>query len=89
MNVICLEEETFYLLVEKVVMRMMEIIPNKQDKWISDKEAMHKLRITSKTTLQKLRNQGKIRFTQPQKKIILYDPDSITRYLEKHARNTF
>jgi hypothetical protein len=43
------------------------------DKWISDDEAMRKLRITSKTTLQKLRDEAKIRFTHPEKKLILSD----------------
>ncbi|MEZ2413922.1 helix-turn-helix domain-containing protein [Muriicola sp. E247] len=52
-------------------------------------EAMHILRIKSTTTLQKLRDEGKIRFSQPQKKIILYDRDSLNVYLENHARETF
>lgn len=43
---------------------------------------MHAMNIKSKTTLQKLRDEGKIRFTQPQKKIILYDRESIEQYLE-------
>jgi hypothetical protein len=47
-----------------------------EDKWISPEKAMEKLRIKSKTTLQKLRDEGRIRFTQPDKKIILYDSDS-------------
>ena len=83
MEVICLEDEAFYALFEQVVQRI------KEDKWISPEEAMQKLRITSKTTLQKLRDEGKIRFSQPEKKLILYDIDSIYLYLEKHAKNTF
>jgi len=47
------------------------------------------LRITSKSTLQKIRDEGKIRFSQPEKKIILYDLDSINEYLNKHAKSTF
>ena len=50
---------------------------------------MKRLNITSKTTLQKFRDEGKIRFSQPEKKIILYDTDSINDYLDKHAKNTF
>ncbi|MEP7218857.1 MAG: helix-turn-helix domain-containing protein [Bacteroidota bacterium] len=50
---------------------------------------MRLLNIKSRTTLQKLRDEGKIRFSQPQKKIILYDRDSIEAYLQKHAHNTF
>ncbi|MBK7856636.1 MAG: helix-turn-helix domain-containing protein [Bacteroidetes bacterium] len=89
MKVICLEEEAFYELVEQVVARIKDKTSTKEDKWISDEDAMQLLNIKSKTTMQKLRDQGKIRFTQPQKKIILYDRDSINEYLEKHARETF
>lgn len=89
MNVICLEDEAFYALIETVLNRVKVQNNLQEDKWISDEEAMRKLRITSKTTLQKLRDEGKIRFSQPAKKIILYDTDSINEYLEKHAKNTF
>jgi len=61
----------------------------KEDKWISGQEAMKKLRITSKTTLQKMRDEGSIKFAQPEKRIILYDADSINEYLNRHTRNTF
>ncbi|MBN8698714.1 MAG: helix-turn-helix domain-containing protein [Chitinophagales bacterium] len=89
MEIICLEEAAFYKLVEQVVERLKGSQGGKKDKWISDEEAMELLNIKSKTTLQKLRDEGKIRFSQPQKKIILYDRDSIDEYLEKNARNTF
>ncbi len=86
---ICLEDDAFFALIEEVVDRISEKEGVKQDKWISGKEAMHKIRITSPTTLAALRNSGKIRYTQPEKKIILYDNDSIDEYLEKHAKETF
>lgn len=89
MQVICLEDEAFYQLVEQVVLRIKEKQHITGDKWISAEEAMQKLRISSKTTLQKLRDEGKIRFSQPERKLILYDVDSIYGYLEKHAKNTF
>jgi len=89
MQVICLEEPAFYALIEQVILHIKEKNTITEDKWISGEEAMVKLRITSKSTLQKLRDEGKIRFSQPQKKIILYELDSINDYLEKHAKNTF
>ena len=89
MNVICLEDDAFYALVEKVISRIKEVKGVSEDKWVSGEEAMQKLRITSKTTLQKLRDEGKIRFSQPEKKIILYDTDSINEYLEKYSNETF
>lgn len=89
MQVICLEEAAFYALVEQVVARLKEAHGEEKEKWISDQQAMQLLNIKSKTTLQKLRDEGKIRFSQPQKKIILYDRDSIDTYLQQNARNTF
>ena len=89
MNVICVEEKAFYELFDKVVAYLEEKKPGHQPKWIDGSEAMQLLNISSKTTLQKLRDEGKIRFSQPQKRIILYDRDSINEYLDSHAQNTF
>lgn len=89
MEVICLEEKAFYALVEQVVDRLKQSTDQNKDKWLSDDQAMRLLNVKSKTTLQKLRDEGKIRFTQPQKKIILYDRDSIYTYLDNHAQNIF
>ena len=88
MEVICLETNAFYALVEEVVDKLME---QRQEKpqWLSGEEAMEMLKITSKTTLQKLRNEGKIRFSQPMKKLVLYDRESILAYLEANAKETF
>ena len=35
------------------------------------------------------RDEGKIRYSQPEKKIILYDVDSINDFLEKNSKDTF
>ena len=85
MEVICLEEAAFFELIDKVVERIKQRESITEDKWISGEEAMHRLRITSKTTLQKLRDEGRIRFSQPEKKIILYDSQSINSYLEENS----
>lgn len=89
MEVICLEDKAFYALLEQVVQHIKDKYSIKNDKWISAEEAMRKLRISSKTTLQKFRDEGMIRFSTPAKKIILYDLDSIEEYLEKNAKETF
>lgn len=90
MNVIALEEEAFYQLYAKLAADIKQQLGAKRrDKWIDGEEAMQMLRIKSKTTLQKLRDEGKIRFSQPEPRIILYDSDSIDAYLDKHAKNTF
>jgi Helix-turn-helix domain len=89
MQVICLQDTAFYALVEEVVDKINAKQNIQTDKWISAEEAMGKLRITSNTTLQRLRDEGEIRFTHPMKKVILYCAKSIDEYLEKHAKNTF
>lgn len=89
MEVICLEDRAFFALLDKVITRVREKHEVKEDRWISGSEAMKKLRITSKSTLQKFRDSGVIRYSQPEKKIILYDVESINEYLDKHAKETF
>jgi len=89
MEVICLEETAFYTLVEQVVERIIDKQGSQNDKWVSHETAMQLLNVKSKTTLQKLRDEGKVRFSQPQKRVILYDRDSINHYLEQNAKDTF
>jgi hypothetical protein len=89
MEVICLESEAFYSLVEKVIDHIKEKNNITHDKWIDGETAMQILGIKSKTTLQSMRDNGLIRYTQPKKKIILYDRDSIMDYLDRNAQFTF
>ena len=88
-NIICLQSNAFYRLLDEVVQHINNTHKLAPKKWLLTDEAMELLGISSKTTLQNLRDTGKIRFSQPQKKIILYDIDSIHTYLEQNARNTF
>jgi len=60
-----------------------------QQKWIKDAEAMELLGITSKSTLQKYRDEGKLRFSQMSKKIILYDRESINEFIESKVKEPF
>ena len=90
MNVICIEEKAFYSLLDKMfkyVQSQMEM--DTSDKWIDKQEAKRLLRIKSDTTLQKLRDEGQIRYSQPERKHILYYRDSINDYLEVHAKEPF
>ncbi len=89
MEVIIFEDRAFWALLEEVINHFKEQQILKAEKWLTAQEAMKLLNIKSKTTLQKLRNEGKVRFSQPVKKIILYDRESINRFLESHARKTF
>ena len=40
MNVICLEDEAFYQLIEQVIQRIKDTNGVKEDKWLSPEEAM-------------------------------------------------
>ena len=89
MNVICLHDKAFYALLDEVVERIKEKEGIKEDKWISGDEAMELLNVKSKSTMQKLRDEGRIRFSQHHRNIILYDRGSLLQYLEDHAKETF
>ena len=89
LNIICLESEAFHALIDEVVERINKEQKLEADEWISDEEAMKILRISSKTTLQKYRDEGKIRFSQLGRKSILYDRQSLMDFIETNARDTF
>jgi hypothetical protein len=89
-EIICIESEAFYKLIDEVVQHVKKDLPQQSpDKWISADEAKKMLRIKGRTTLQKMRDEGRIRFTQPQPKVILYDADSIREYLEDFVYEPF
>lgn len=88
-KVICLESAALYQLVEEIVERLSNQQPPESDSWINDKQAMKMLGITSRTTLQKFRDEGSIRFTQPSRRVILYDRQSILEFLDLKAKDTF
>jgi hypothetical protein len=89
LDIICLESKAFYALIEEVVQRIKETNSIERENWISDVEAMQLLHISSKTTLQKYRDEGLIRFSQPSKKVILYDRSSILDFLNSNAKEKF
>jgi len=89
MEVIMIESESFYKLVKTVVERIRAEHNITENRWISTAEAMQKMGITSKTTLQRYRDEGLIKFTSPGGKIILYDLQSIYQFLEKKSSKTF
>ncbi len=88
MQVICLQDEALYKLVDEVLARYAQKQAVKEDRWVTEEIAMQKLNVKSKTTMQNYRNEGRIRYTQPDRKIILYDLKSIYEYLDKHAKDT-
>jgi hypothetical protein len=89
MEVITIESDSFYKLVTMVVERLKAEHNIKENRWISAADAMEKMGISSKTTLQRYRDEGAIKFTSPGGKIILYDVESIYEFLEKKSHQTF
>jgi hypothetical protein len=88
MEVITIETKAFYRIIEEIVKRL-EKVQKQPNRWISEKDAMSLLGIRSKTTLWKLRSEGKISYTAPSRKLLLYDRESIMAYLEEHRFETF
>ena len=89
MKVILIDEDAFFELFDRVLEHVNDKLDQKEKKWFSPKEAMKELGISSPTTLQRYRDEGKIRYSQPSRKIILYDPISIQEFLESKSKNTF
>ncbi|MGY4538179.1 hypothetical protein ACVW0P_002599 [Mucilaginibacter sp. UYNi724] len=89
LEIICLESEAFFKLLDEVIKRLKPGQSDTSDRWISGPEAMRMLRIKSKATLQKMRDEGVIRFSHPEKRIILYDVESINAYLEDFVYEPF
>lgn len=89
MDVICFEDKAFYEMLDLLYQRYKTENGVKEEKWITGELAMRRLGISSKTTLQKFRDEGRIRFVPITPKNFLYDNDSINAYLEDNACNTF
>jgi len=89
-NIICLESDAFYALIQEVLNKVT--LPEQitqEDNWIDIDATMKLLKFRSKTTLQKLRDSGKIRFSKLGTKHILYYKPSIIAYIESNSKDTF
>lgn len=89
MNIISIEDKALVSLVDEVVKQVKGKLDEESWKWVKPNVAMKLLGITSRTTLQQLRDEGEIRYSHPRKRIIMYDRHSINDFLERHAKDTF
>jgi hypothetical protein len=88
-HTICLQSDAFYSLLDEVVAHIdTKFNLGKEHRWITGDEAMTLLNI-GRVTLQKYRDEGRIRFSQHDRKNILYDRSSILEFIEKHAKEKF
>ena len=92
MEVIVLNSEAFEQLKREfktyVAQAVADVLANKkmheQSDWIAIDEAMTLINFKSKTSWQKLRNSGSIKFSQFGRKI-MYSKSSILQYLNKNT----
>ena len=89
-NFIIIKESNLLDLAGKLITHF-EKLQGKEHKevWIDTVDAKRLLGLKSDTSIFNLRTQGKIEFSQPSRKVILYKRDSILAYLEKHSHKTF
>lgn len=87
LKVITMESEAFYALMEEVIQR---VGAQKPPRWIREQEAMELLGIKSKSHLWSLRTNLKIEYFQDEDhpKLIMYDRESIERYLKSNMKKS-
>ena len=83
LKVICLETEAYYKLIQEMI-NVIKDQDQQEELWVDGKTAMSILKISSKTTLQKFRNQDLIVFSQPSRKVIVYYRPSLIEFLENN-----
>jgi hypothetical protein len=88
MEVICIEQKAFYELLDRVVKHIKEKNSVTQDRWVTPEEAQKILNV-GKTCLQTLRNESKVVYSQPMRKVILYDRLSLEKYLQNNIKKSF
>ena len=89
MNLICLDYAGIKQLAKEVADKLVKEAYGSEDNlWIDEKEAMHLLRINSKTTFQKYRDEGKFSFSRLSTKLILYNKRSILDFIESNSTST-
>lgn len=88
MEVICLESEALKELIKELARNVKVEQKIDEPKWISPARAMELLNI-KKTTLQTLRTSSLIIFTKPSPKIILYEYNSVIKYLDDSVKKAF
>lgn len=86
MKIICLESEAFKALVSEVATQLKREFLHELDPWIDEKEAMDMLRISSKTTFQKYRDDGNIDYRRLSPKQLIYRRQSILDFIESSSK---
>ena len=72
-EIICLKSNVYYALLDEILEHISTKFSIPQKQWLLTNEAMLLLGISSKTTLQQLRDTGKIRYSHPQQGVFTLD----------------
>ena len=86
MDLICFDREAFYLVFEELKNEIKNA-NSVEEEWLNTDEAMNLLRITSKTTLKKICDEGQVWFSRLSPKHILYNKASILSHIENRSKN--
>lgn len=89
MEVICLQSEALESLIDAMYEKLMKKEGRTKSEWMDAQETMQLLGVKSKTTLQQYRDEGKILFSQPSRKVIKYHRQSVEQFLTNHSKQTF
>ena len=81
-----LDRDDLETLLEEII---NGIVPKVPPKWIPEVEAMGMMNIKSKSHMWKLKTEGLIAYSQPSRKVVLIDRESVLAYLDNHKKNTF
>ena len=81
LKVICLETDAYYKLLQEVI-DIVKDQDQQEELWVDTETAMSILKISSKSTLQKFRDEQKIIFSQISRKVILYSRESLYQFLD-------
>jgi len=87
MEMICIQEDAYFELLKKTYEYIKSLHNITEEKWILPEKAMEMLGVKT-TKLQELRDSGEIEISQPSRKVILYNIESIREYLNRHARKS-
>ena len=85
-QILIMQKSDLEKLLEELVSKL-EKAPEKR--WILEEEAMSMLGVRSKSFMWSLRSTGKLTVSQPSRKILLYDIESIKNLIESNIKKSF
>ena len=81
---IIIENQAYFALLSETIQFIESKMTPPEPVWVSPEKALEMLNCGT-STLQKLRNEGRIVYSQISSKIILYKYESLLEFLENHV----